>query len=105
MINAIEKMNSGPEIKSELKYKSKSSAHTISDFKKLSSLKPPPNLLDCDIMENKSDIIQSKNQEENFNQPNKAQTPQIMMKKGANNFFNHRPSTGRKKIMTNVPEN
>ena len=94
-------MNAGPQIKTELKHKP--SAQTVPDFKKMSTLKPPPNLLDCPTIENKSDIIQSNKDEQQFSQPSKAQTPQMMMKKGANNFFN-RPSTGRKKIMTHIAE-
>lgn len=35
--------------------------HTVSDFAKLGTLKPPPNLLFFDTVENKSDIVQSKN--------------------------------------------
>ena len=54
-------MNAGPQIKSELKYKP--SSQTCTDFKKMSTLKPPPNLLDYQTNENKSDIIQSKKDE------------------------------------------
>ena len=54
-------MNAGPQIKTELKHKP--SAQTVPDFKKMSTLKPPPNLLDCPTIENKSDIIQSNKDE------------------------------------------
>jgi hypothetical protein len=73
-------------------------SQTVADFKKMSTLKPPPNLLDFDTNENKSDIVQSKRVEEPMGPPLKAQTPQINVRKGANNFFNNRPITGRKKV-------
>ena len=52
--DTIKRLNESPEINP------RHIVRTTTDFKKISTLKPPPNLLDVDIFENKSDIIQSK---------------------------------------------
>ena len=65
----------------------------------MSTLKPPPNLLAFDAGENKSDIVQSKREnpiEEEVHEQGKAQTPQVNVRKGPNNFFN-RPISSRRK--------
>lgn len=66
----------------------------------MSSLKPPPNLMKMEIAQNKSDIVSSKQDLKQECDPSplhlKSKTPQIGLKKGANNFFN-RPISGRRK--------
>lgn len=60
-------------------------------------------MLGLDPQENKSDIVLLKNQrkdEEDVCSINKSKTPQVVVKKGPNNFF-QRPMTGRKRAESN----
>ena len=62
------------------------------------TLKPPPDLLHLDTNENKSEIIVKKSIDEE-SPIKKSKTPQVGVRKGANNFFN-RPISGRRKVET-----
>lgn len=64
------------------------------------ALKPPPNLIALENGENRSEVIMSKYEDkEPVESPTKAKakTPQIVIKKGPNNFFS-RPASGKKKL-------
>lgn len=68
------------------------------------TLKPPPNLIALEQGENKSEVVLSRRYEEKEDESParaKAKTPQVGIRKGANNFFNRPPSSKRKIETTN----